>query len=749
MNFREFLYVVFFMVFISFFSVSVSAGDIRGTVVDNIGKPIAGTTIIVQETGYTTQTNDKGNFVVKGLKAGAYHLFFTAEGFEDRSAAGILIRGDGEEKVEVTMMPVFWTEIVVTGTRTEKRLRDVPVRTEVVTREEIDKTACRTLADTVEFTTGVRVESNCQNCNFSQIRLLGLDGTYSQILINGQPLISSLAQVYGIEHISSRMIDSVEIVKGGGSSIYGPGSVGGVINVIPRQPVTSGGAVGTTYEDMDGNSNYSINASIDQIVSDHLALTVFGQVDQVDPLDITGDGITEVSRRKMQTFGFRLNHYFFGGDGTLNLDYNHTREDRRGGDMLDKPEFQTNVTEAIETFRDVGTVSWSHFVNMGFDYLISVSHASTRRDSYYGSGMDPNAYGNTDNPMTVFDSQFNHRLHGHTISYGLQFSSDKLEDNQPAYDRFTDETYTNGGIFIQDDWEITGEWELVAGLRGDKHSAVDNAIVSPRLALKWKPTAAFTTRLSVASGFKPPQIFDEDLHITQVGGEGAVIRNDPDLKEESSLSYNLGLEYTPRIAGGYGLIEMNTFYTSLDDLFNVEETDDPDTPDLEFTRVNFGKAKVYGMEFNVGYMIPEKLKLELGYVEQKARFDTPEPDFGSRDFFRTPERYGVFSLTWMNPRFVDVFVGAKYTGKMKVPHYAGYIEDDRLETSDTFLTMDASLTKHFPLSSHGSEIQLTIGGKNITDEYQVDLDQGFDRDAGYVYGPRFPRSVYVKIGYIF
>lgn len=99
----------------------------------------------------------------------------------------------------------------------------------------------RTLADAVEYTTGVRVESNCQNCDFSQIRLLWLEGPYTQILMGGQPVGSSLAQVYGIEQIPSRMIDRIEIVKGGGSALYGPESVGGVVNIISREPAKRGG----------------------------------------------------------------------------------------------------------------------------------------------------------------------------------------------------------------------------------------------------------------------------------------------------------------------------------------------------------------------------------------------------------------------------------------------------------------------------------------------------------------------------
>ena len=112
-------------------------------------------------------------------------------------------------------------------------------------REFVEQIGARTLADAVEYTTGVRVENNCQNCNFSQVRLLGLEGPYTQILMDGQPTLSSLAQVYGLEQIPARLIDRIEVTKGGGAALLGPGSVGGVINVITREPTTRGAQLDT------------------------------------------------------------------------------------------------------------------------------------------------------------------------------------------------------------------------------------------------------------------------------------------------------------------------------------------------------------------------------------------------------------------------------------------------------------------------------------------------------------------------
>src|SRR5690606_11359740 len=234
------------------------------------------------------------------------------------------------------LIPLFTAEVVVTATRTNRRLSDVPVRTEVVTRAAMQKVQARTLADAVEYTTGVQVESNCQNCNFSQIRLLGLSGPYTQILIDGQPIISSLAQVYGIEHIPARMIERVEVVKGGGSALYGPGSVGGVVNVISREAARPGGAFELRAESSGGRGVYSGNGAIDLVSADRQTVfTAFGQAASVDAIDVDGDGFTEVSLRLLGAMGARFNRYAIGGRAKLTADVTRIDEHRRGGNALD------------------------------------------------------------------------------------------------------------------------------------------------------------------------------------------------------------------------------------------------------------------------------------------------------------------------------------------------------------------------------------------------------------------------------
>ncbi len=373
------------------------------------------------------------------------------------------------------------------------------------------------------------------------------------------------------------------------------------------------------------------------------------------------------------------------------------------------------------------------------------SLARTDRDSYYGAGFDPNAYGTTANPLLVVDSQLNHYTDRGTVTWGAQYSRDEIDDRQPGYNRFIATTYDNRALFAQHDWKTGDRVSLLYGMRLDDHSALADPVVSPRAALLWSPRSDLSVRASVARGFRPPVTFDEDLHIALVGGgESQVVRNAPDLAEERSINRALSLEWRPRVGRrGLALVEAHVFRTTIDDLFNSAETDDPSTPAIELTKTNFGRATVEGVELSGALRSGSTWSLEAAYVVQSARFAEPEPDFGSRDFFRTPERYGTALLNW-SPPIADFFLGVRYTGSMKAPHYAGYAPRDRLETTGSFLTFDLSVARDVRLAAgEPPALRLTVGARNLTDEYQPDLDRGPRRDPSYVYGPRFPRALYL------
>jgi len=644
----------------------------------------------------------------------------------------------------VVLAPAFRADVEVAGERRDARLRDAPVRTEVVSREFVERVGARTLADAVEYTTGVRVENNCQNCNFSQVRLLGLEGPYTQILMDGQPTLSSLAQVYGLEQIPARLIERIEVTKGGGAALLGPGSVGGVINVITREPTTRGAQLETSVGVMHGAPTVSTSGAVDWVTGDKRGMvTAYGQADRVDALDLTGDGFTEVSRRALDAGGLRAHRLLLDTRARLTVDASAFREARRGGNALDLPPHEADIAEDIDTQRAAATVSWLHAPTPRTDYRVTVSAADTQRDSYYGVGRDPLAYGDTRSRLGVADVLINHYGGRHVLSGGVQATSERLQDRQPGYGRALDVRYQQVGAFVQDEWTMRPGVQVLTGLRVDAHSALARPQVLPRAALRLAPRPSLDLRVSFARGIRAPQVFDEDLHIASVGGEARVILVDPALRPERSTNWMAGGEWKPTLWGGQALVEVNAFHTRLRDQFHLQEDDRPATDVREFLKVNLGTAAVRGVEGNIGWGRGDHLILQGGLVVQRSTFGQPDPDFGSRRFFRTPDVYGNASITVKELFPVDLFVGARVTGSMLAPHFAGAIPEDRLERTPAFVQVDASVSRR--VSNGAIPLSLTLAVRNLTDTYQRDLDQGPLRDSAYVYGPRFPRSVVLSL----
>jgi outer membrane receptor for ferrienterochelin and colicins len=226
-----------------------------------------------------------------------------------------------------------------------------------------------------------------------------------------------------------------------------------------------------------------------------------------------------------------------------------------------------------------------------------------------------------------------------------------------------------------------------------------------------------------------------------------MIVNSPDLKEENSYSFTTGFDYGRQYERYNLQLSLEGFYTGLANTFILHEISGAENARV-MERINGSGAKVYGVSAVVGLGFGRKVALNSGWTIQNNLLDEPEPEFNSKDFFRTPRVYGYASLEYKNERWLNTELSLEYTGPMKVPHYAGYILSDRLETTDPFWVVNLKLNRKVELKSKAS-INFLAGIFNLFDSYQKDLDLGADRDSGYVYGPAKPRSFYAGMEFSF
>jgi outer membrane receptor for ferrienterochelin and colicins len=171
----------------------------------------------------------------------------------------------------------------------------------------------------------------------------------------------------------------------------------------------------------------------------------------------------------------------------------------------------------------------------------------------------------------------------------------------------------------------------------------------------------------------------------------------------------------------------------------LEETDVVIGDYRQLLRVNGKGSYVRGLELNWDLQVYPRANLRGGATFQVSRYEEPEPQFGSTRYFRTPDRYGFVAVDFELPRRIELLSTVDITGPMLVPHYVGYIHEDRVEQSKTFVLWNAVVGHNF--DTHAGLIRLYLALDNILDEYQDDLDRGPLRDSGYVYGPLHGRRV--------
>ena len=304
--------------------------NIFGHVVDrDTHEHIPYATIAVTGTAFGTTTDASGHYFLKNLPEGALTLEVRALGYASQTQQVTLRRGQTAElNFEVVQSGISMDEVVVSASRSARLRREAPALVSVLDAALFEKTNASCLAQGLSFQPGVRVEDDCQNCGFTQVRINGLDGHYSQILVDSHPVFSALTGVYGLEQIPANMIERVEVMRGGGSALYGSSAIGGTINIITRDPLRNSAQASHTLTALGGSGSYdnvtSLNASL-VTDSGKAGLYVFGQNRHRSGYDHDGDGFTEIPVLQSISAGLR-SFLRTGSYSRLTMQYNGVQE---------------------------------------------------------------------------------------------------------------------------------------------------------------------------------------------------------------------------------------------------------------------------------------------------------------------------------------------------------------------------------------------------------------------------------------
>lgn len=751
-------------------------------------------TITVKGTKIATATDVSGHFKIANLPLGKQTVIANFVGYKPQEIEVDMSKGKGTEVYfELEEDNFNLEQVVVTGTRTKHYVKNVPIRTEVVTSQALKSKNAWNVFDALEGVPGIRVENQCQFCNFTMVRMQGLGAEHTQVLINGQPIYSGLASVYGLEQIGTGDVDRIEVVKGAGSALYGSSAIAGAINIITRTPSPIPHIAADVQFGTNNSNVYNFSSSI-RNEKGNIGLSVYAQKIDHGIIDETGEGSTREEVNKKDGISDRVASNLHNLGASLYIDNPFFDRDKlvirgkminekREGGVITDDQYHNPFTEGTENITTVRyeleanyKVEFANDAEINFNNSYINHNRNATNDSFLGDYMDthngesPNIeimrpYLARENSL-ISTLTFSKKLGNHNLMIGVQNYVTNLNESgmyavvdsasqyygTPYKSTSHKHAFEIGG-FVQDEWQISPKFTMVAGVRVDRHTSEekytsDQAVfdsdfpktsfnrtsVNPRLALKYNVTNKLTLRANVGTGFRAPYGFSEDLHLCS--GSPRVWKSS-ELKPETSRSANLSADYY----GNHFQVSLNGFYTRLLNRIDFTDADDNVT-NLGYTYQwrNIGNATVKGLEMTVLVNPLRNLNLGVDFGLNSGKYDNTREDWQDTPYNdisiyipRFPTTTGSFKIEYAPRTWNFTFYGL-YQGAM----YIDYISDtegrsSKIKKTEPYMTFNASASKTF------GKVRLYAGGKNIFGYIQ---DEKYLDDAAFMYAPVYGAMFY-------
>ena len=614
---------------------------------------IPGANIVLLGTSYTTATDSLGYYKLQDIPQGSYKIQATANTFQTARKT-VTVKENENTTADFTLSNTEnqLNEVVISGTLKPVRRLESPVPVEVYSPIFFKKNPTASIYEALQNVNGVRPQLNCGVCNTGDIHINGLEGPYTLVLIDGMPIVSSLSTVYGLSGIPNSLVERIEIVKGPASSLYGSEAVGGLINIITKNPTTapifSADIFSTSW--LETNIDLGMKFTVGKKATALIGLNSFGYNQKIDN---DGDGFTDVtlSNRisifQKWTFDRKENRLFtlagrgvyedrFGGD--LRWEKKH-----RGGDEIYGESIYTKRAELIGSYQ----------LPSQERMMLSFSGNVHFQDSRYGTTSYI-----ANQKIGFLQLTWDKKIGNNDLLTGIATRYNFYDDNTPATSNLSNnnpEKTWLPGIFVQDEVSFNKNHSLLMGMRYDYNSIHGN-IFTPRAAYKWKLNDDNIIRLNAGTGFRVVNLFTED-HAALTGARTVIIAND--LKPEQSI--NINLNYIRKINLDNGLfigIETSLFHTRFSNKIISDYETNPNQ--IIYDNIN-GYAISQGISTNIDLNFPNGLKIIAG----ASILDNKNVENNKKE---TPFLTEKFTATWSaSYKIHSLNLNIDYTGNLYAP----------------------------------------------------------------------------------
>ena len=592
--------------------------------------PLAFANIVVKNSNNGVIANEQGKYNIPNLKAGVYTLEASYIGYKSSTLNVQIISKSIEIDFDLELSAVL-DEVVITSTLKPVKRSESPIPVEVFTAAFLKKNPTANIFEALQTVNGVRPQLNCSVCNTGNIRINGLQGPSSLVLIDGMPIVSGLSTVYGLSGIPSALIDQVEIIKGPASSLYGSEAVGGLINIITKHPENTPLLFFDSF--LTDWNEYNLDVGLKALLGDKISV-LFGvnYFNYNNPIDNNNDNFTDLALQDRISV-FQKWSFSRPKNRQFSLAGRYFYEDRWGGEM----QWKSKNRGGTEVYGE--SIYTSRFELIG-NYQLPLQEKLFFQFSY--SDHDQNS---------VYGDRY--YLAKQRIGFGQllwDFSepkSDWLIGLSARYNYYNDNTtVTNASdevvvpsLFVQNEISLTKKHKLLLGGRYDYDNR-HGSIFTPRLAFRYKPTDDDIFRVNAGTGFRIVNLFTEE-HAALSGSRDLVIQN----KLKPEQSFNINANYLKKIYTKKGQIlslDWSTWYTYFT---NAIRPDYDTNPNLVIYDNLEGSATSFGLSFSLDAVISPHFKGLIGGTIQ----DVSQKENGIRRQQILTEKFsGTWALTYTN-----------------------------------------------------------------------------------------------------
>jgi len=538
----------------------VKAQDLQGTIIDKAeGTPLTGASIKLAGINKGTVSNDKGEFIITNIAAGKIHLIISHTGFEILDTS-FQFTGKNNSPIVIGLIAAkeeLEEVIIVSSSRTNSRIEDLPTKVEVLGSEEVkEENGIKpgNIASLLGDIAGIQIQQTSAATGNADMRIQGLQGKYTQILRDGMPLFGGYAGSFSILQIPPLDLQQIELVKGASSTLYGGGAIAGMLNLISKKP-----KLGRPEKSITLNYSSLKETNFNSFFSGrnkNTGYSLYAGTTQQKEVDVDKDGFSDVPAVKSVFIHPRF--FIYGKDNsTTTLGYTLNYEDRNGGDMAvlnGKPSIAHQFFNQNKTLRNTVDGVWEKKYSDGGMLTAKANYSMMNRD------IITNVFGMKGKQASWYSElAYSKKYTVHNLVMGINFNGENFTKQLPDSSLLPNDAFTTMGGFIQDDWRMNDVLTLQSGLRLDHNNTYGNFLL-PRMSLMYKVNSKVTMRMGGGAGYKTPSLFNAEMDERDYHYLKGFL---PGIQSEKSIGFNYDVNYKTRVNSWELTLNQTVFYNEV------------------------------------------------------------------------------------------------------------------------------------------------------------------------------------------